>query len=110
MKIAQKAENSKVITLLEARNITLERERIEREVLPLGDTQVEVELALVAVEHLKFDQTNPRVAFRLKSNNETGPTQERLLEILWDDDEVKMLKNSIELYGGLIEAIIVAND
>jgi hypothetical protein len=110
MKVAQKEQNSKVITLLEAKNITLERERIEREVLPLGDTQVEVELALVAVEHLKFDQTNPRVAFRLKSNNEPSPTQERLQEILWDDDEVKALKNSIELYGGLIEAIIVAND
>lgn len=96
--------------LLEAKNITLPREKIDREILPLGDTHVEVELSWVPIEHLKFDPTNPRVAFRLKSSGEKNPTQEYLEDLLWDDDDVKALKNSIELYGGLIEAVIVTND
>src|SRR5579862_6223395 len=112
--VAEKASIHKVngVTpvLLEAKNITLQREKIDRETLPLGTTQVEVELAWVHIDLLKFDPTNPRVAFRLKSSGEKNPSQDFLRDLLWEDDDVKALKNSIELYGGLIEAIIVTND
>lgn len=96
--------------LLEAKNITLPRERIEREIIPLGDTQVEVELAYVPLDKLLFDPTNPRVAFKLQSSGQKSPTQDDLQNLLWQDSEVRALKNSINIYGGLIEAIIVAND
>lgn len=95
--------------LLKAENITLNRTRIEREIIPLGDTQVEVELAEVDVQELKFDPTNPRVAFRLETSGKPA-TQQELENLLWQDSEVRALKNSIGIYGGLIEAIIVAND
>ncbi len=112
--VAEKVANAKAGTmnpvLLEAKNITLPRQKIEREIIPLGKTQVEVELALVEVDQLKLDSTNPRVAFRLKSSGQKNPSQEFLYDLLWEDEDVRALKNSIELYGGLIEAIIVAND
>ena len=111
------AKNAKVeqisnpaLVLLEAKNITLPRTKIENEIIPLGKTQVEVELAWVPIETLKFDRSNPRVAFRLKSEGEDNPSQELLEKLLWEDTDVKALKNSIELYGGLIEAVIVTND
>jgi hypothetical protein len=98
------------LVLLKAKDITLPRVKIENEVIPLGKTHIEVELAMVHLEDLKFDRSNPRVAFRLKSANEENPSQEHMEQLLWGDDNVKKLKNSIELYGGLIEALIVAND
>jgi hypothetical protein len=66
------------------------------------------------IDKLKFDPTNPRVVLLLtaavKSSGEKNPSQDFLRDLLWEDDDVKALKNSIELYGGLIEAIIVSND
>lgn len=104
------APSTPEVVVLQAKNITLNREKIENEVIPLGKTQVEVELAMVSIDDLKFDSSNPRVAFRLKSAGIKNPSQEDLEKLLWEDADVKALKNSIELYGGLIEAVIVAND
>ncbi|MBV9762064.1 MAG: hypothetical protein JO340_15985 [Acidobacteriaceae bacterium] len=109
MVAAEKVNGAAKPMLLKAENITLKRTRIEREVIPLGDTQVEVELAEVDLSDLKFDPTNPRVAFRLSTSGKPA-TQDELENLLWQDSEVRALKNSIGIYGGLIEAIIVAND
>ena len=107
---AGEAKIAVTTTVLLAKNITLEREKIENEIIPLGKTQVEVELANVPLDKLKFDPANPRVAFRVKAKAGGSPSQEDLENLLWEDPEVKALKNSIELYGGLIEPMIVTND
>jgi hypothetical protein len=94
--------------LLKADNIALRYERLEREVIPLGTTNIEVELGEIPIEELRLDPTNPRVQFKLEAMNIPNPTQEQLRELLWADDDVKRLMRSIKGNGGLIEAIIVS--
>src|SRR2546426_144429 len=94
--------------LLEAKNIPLKHRRLDNEVIPLGPTQIEVVLAEVALSDLKLDPTNPRIAFTLQARGAKNPKEKDLQDILWEDDDVKHLKRSIEANGGLIEAIIVS--
>jgi hypothetical protein len=105
-----KTEGKPTPTLLEAKDITLKHRKLEREVIPLRDLRIEVELAEVELDELKLDVTNPRLKFKLEAQDIKRPTQEQLENLLWEDSEVKALRRSIESYGGIIEAIIVAND
>src|SRR3954453_19187054 len=103
-----KADGKPTPTLLEAKDITPKHRRLEREVIPLGATRVEVELAEVELDELKLDPTNPRLKFKLEAQDIKKATQDQLMNLLWEDSEVKALRRSIEAYGGIIEAIIVA--
>jgi hypothetical protein len=96
--------------LLKAEGITLKHKRIEREIIPLGHTQIEVEMAEVPLEELRLDPTNPRLAFKIHARELTDPTQKDLQDLLWEDPDVTALRRSIAATGGLIEAIIVQDD
>jgi len=96
--------------LLEANGITLKHRRLEREIIPLGATRIEVELGEVELDELKLDPTNPRLAFKIHARELKNPSQKQLEELLWEDPDVTALRRSIYTTGGLIEAIIVQND
>lgn len=97
-------------TLLKAEGITLKHKRLEREVIPLGPTQVELELAEIGIEELRLDPANPRLSFKLHASGLTDPSQKELQDLLWEDQDVLALRRSIAATGGLIEAIIVQED
>jgi len=97
-------------TLLKAEGITLKHKRLEREIIPLGPTQVELELAEVPIEELRLDPNNPRLSFKLHASGLIDPSQKELQDLLWDDQDVLALRRSIAATGGLIEAIIVQDD
>ena len=85
-------------------------EPLEREVIPLAGVRIEIALVNIPIEYLKLDRTNPRIAYRLSASGKSNPSQEELAEMLWNDPEVKDLKRSIQVNGGLIEAITVQAD
>ena len=96
--------------LLKAEGISLKHKRIEREIIPLGHTQIEVEMGEVPLDELRLDPTNPRLAFKIHVRELRNPTQQELQELLWEDPDVAALRRSIAATGGLIEAIIVQDD
>jgi len=85
-------------------------EPLEKEVIPLAGVRVEISLVNIPIEHIRLDKTNPRLAYKLEAMGITNPSQEQLGELLWEDNDVKDLKRSIQVNGGLIEAIIVQAD
>jgi len=91
-----------------AENITLEHERLENEVIPVGSQEIEVVMAKVPIDELKLDTANPRIQFQLEATNKVNPTEEDLREILWEMKATKDLKRSIQSNKGLIDAIIVS--
>ncbi len=98
------------LVLFEAKGITLKHRRLEREIIPLGATKIEVELGEVELDQLRLDPTNPRLAFKIHAKDLKTPSQKQLEELLWEDPNVTALKRSISSTGGLIEAIIVQDD
>ena len=94
--------------LLKAENINVQYSRLENEVIPLGATKIEVVLAEIPIDELKLDPTNPRIQFQLQALGTVNPEQDELRELLWEMEEVKRLKRSIQANGGLIEAVIVS--
>jgi len=96
--------------LLKADGITLKHKRLEREIIPLGPNQIEVEMGEVPIEELRLDPTNPRLAFKIHARELTDPTQKELQDLLWEDPDVTALRRSIAATGGLIEAVIVQAD
>ncbi len=96
--------------LFEAKGITLKHRRLEREIIPLGATKIEVELGEVELDQLRLDPTNPRLAFKIHARDLKNPSQKQLEELLWEDPAVTALRRSIGATGGLIEAIIVQDD
>ncbi len=87
-------------------NVTIPFEPLEKELIPLGAAKIEITLGEVRLDPLQFDRNNPRISYVLQSVNAPSPSQERILELLWEDPAVKDLKRSIAVNGGLIEAII----
>lgn len=88
--------------------IGFEFSKVEREEIPLGDgNRIQVVLAEIDLSKLRLDRSNPRISFALRAKNKSNPSQEELEELLWEDDDVKALKRSIQGAGGLVEAIIV---
>lgn len=101
--------NGGTIVLHDAKYIPLKHQRLENDIIPLGDMRVEVILAEVDVDDLKLDPANPRISFKLKGAGLTSTaTPQQLEDLLWHDEDVKKLKRSIELNQGLIEPIIVS--
>jgi hypothetical protein len=96
--------------LFEAKGITLKHRRLEREIIPLGATRVEVELGEVELDKLQLDPTNPRLAFKIQARDLKNPSQKQLEGLLGEDPDVAALRRSIAATGGLIEAIIVQDD
>lgn len=106
----QEKERKKMAIIVPFKNgdIGFPFEKLEVEPIPLGGgTRVEVQLADVPLEHLRLDQTNPRLRYKLEARRTRNPKHEELVELLWADDDVKRLKRSIQTMGGLIEAIII---
>jgi len=89
-------------------NIGFPFEALEKEQIPLGATRIEIALGEVSLDDVQFDKNNPRIQYLLQSMGESAPSQERLLEVIWQDSQVKDLKRSIAVNGGVIEAIILS--
>jgi transcriptional regulator with XRE-family HTH domain len=103
-------EGNAPVEFLKAKNISLPHERLENEVIPLGNRRIETVLAEVPISSLKLDPANPRIRYALETRAIRNATQEQLRDLLWENDEVKKLKRSISQNNGLIEAIIIAAD
>ncbi|MFC1515550.1 hypothetical protein ACFL7E_02185 [Thermodesulfobacteriota bacterium] len=89
-------------------DIGFEYEKLDVEPIPLGaGTRVEVQLADVSLDSLRLDRNNPRINYKLISRGISNPSQKDLIDLLWEEGEVKRLKRSIQTTGGLIEAIII---
>src|SRR5437667_11594030 len=82
-------------------------EPLEKELIPLGANKYEISLAEVTLDSVQLDRNNPRIQYRLQSQSEWSPSQEKLMELLWESSSVKDLKRSIATNGGLIEAVIL---
>lgn len=83
-------------------------ETLEVEPVPLGHgTTVQIKLGDVNLDDLRLDQQNPRINFKLMSRGISNPSQEELVKLLWEDEDVKNLKRSIQTTGGLVEAVII---
>lgn len=106
---ASQIEGVKEPVLLKAENIAIDYERLENEIIPLGNAQIEVVMAYVPLNQLRLDPNNPRLQFTLEALGKLGAADQELLRnTLWDMPDVKDLKRAIEHTGGLIEAIIIS--
>ena len=90
--------------------VILKFDPLEKEVIPLGANKYEISLAEIRLDDVQLDRNNPRIQYLLQSLEESSPSQEKLIELLWTDSPVKDLKRSIAANGGLIEAIILTAD
>src|SRR5437879_9341826 len=83
---------------------------LEKEIIPLGANKYEISMAEVDLDQVQLDPNNPRIQYLLQSQSETSPSQEKLLELLWESAPVKDLKRSIAANGGIVEAVILTAD
>jgi len=75
----------------------------------LGNKDFALERKRVPVKSLKLDIHNPRLSYKLKAHGSAGTDQE-LHKMLWKQDAVKDLYESIRNNGGLIEDPVVRRD
>jgi hypothetical protein len=72
---------------------------------------VRVRNLLVPIDSVRLDTNNPRIANTYATLVGSGQANESRIEsLLWDDPDVRDLSRQIEINGGLIERIIVAED
>jgi hypothetical protein len=84
-----------------------EAERIE---VPIGETSLEIRRELRAVDDLRLDPDNPRVASMLPRRGRRRPSQEELERRLWNLPQVRALAQSILQNGGLLEDPVARHD
>jgi hypothetical protein len=77
-----------------------------RQTIRLGNRDFDLERKKVPVDFLRLDPANQRLSYLLRKSGLSG-TDEELHRMLWDQDPVKELYNSIYQNGGLIHDPIV---
>jgi hypothetical protein len=75
----------------------------------LGNQDFALQRKQVPVKQLKLDSSNQRLTYRLRSRG-TIPTDDELHKLLWKQDDVKNLYESILNNGGLIEDPVIRRD
>jgi len=75
--------------------------------ITLQGKQVPYEIARIDVDDLVLDPKNPRIDYLLGHRFGPNPSQDDVLEALWEKDQVKALAASIEANGGVREHVIV---
>lgn len=79
------------------------------EEITIGGRKVQLRHRDLPVDEVRLNPENQRVQFLL-SFLDHAPTEQEIGSLLWDLDDVKMLRRSVKLNGGLIERIIVKVD
>jgi hypothetical protein len=86
-------------------------EVVEVDEITLDGKRVRVRNALIPIDSVRLDPANPRIANTFAALIGSGQaTESRIESLLWDDPDVRDLSRQIEINGGLIERIIVAED
>ena len=75
----------------------------------LGNQDFALERKLVPVESLKLDPRNQRLSYKLRVQGILAKDED-LQKLLWKQDAVKDLYDSVQNNGGLIEDPIVRRD
>lgn len=73
----------------------------------LQGKHVPYEIARVPVVQVQLDPRNPRIEYLLGHRFGTAPSQDQILEALYEKDQVKALAESIYVNGGVREHIIL---
>lgn len=80
----------------------------EQAVLSIRGKNIRYEYALLDIENVEFYRNNPRIASILSTYD--GLIDDKVIDaILWDRNETKKLKRTIEKDGGLIHPVLVYN-
>lgn len=75
--------------------------------ITLQGKQVPYEIARIDIDDLRLDPKNPRIDYLLGYRFGENPSQDDVLEALWEKDQVKALAESILANGGVREHVIV---
>ena len=80
------------------------------EFLTLDGRQIELRTAILPIGKLKLDAANPRLIDELRQRGIKEATDTLLDQMIFEQEDTKLLLRSIESMGGLVEAPWVQPD